>query len=175
MPNMVINNAMPDTCAVCKQAYVNHAHPDPARRGSIMSRTCGCPVFTSTVGNGNSVTIIGDPRVEMNSTRSIQRQLRERGEFDVADALNEFKWLQDDLEYQLAYYRLVREFGYAIPFLWEDAEGMFMIAFQKLQPHEQEAELTRLRRPRLPATTNEEKLQQFLQDLQESPPVPLGS
>ena len=113
----------------------------------------------------------------MNSINSIQRQLRARGEFDVADALNEFRWLQDDLAHELATYRLVREFGYCIPFMWEDADGIFMMAFQKLQPHEQEAELRRLqsRQQQPRATTNEEKLQQFMRELQESPPVLLGS
>lgn len=98
---------------------------------------------------------------QMNSIHNLQIALRQQGEFDAADALSDvgIGLRKGDLEFQLAYYRLVRECGYIISFLREDAAGVYEAILMKLTPEDQEVAILLCRASmNSKATTSEEKM-----------------
>lgn len=60
----------------------------------------------------------------------VQNMLRDRGEFDAAWRLSEvyLGFKSGDMELKIAYYALLRENGYHVNFMVEEADGFFYMA-----------------------------------------------
>ena len=73
----------------------------------------------------------------------IQNILRARGEFDAAWRLYEvyLGFKSGDLQLKLAYHALLRENGYHVSFMVEEADGFFYMALVQVPPEKRDLQL----------------------------------